>query len=63
MKIIRLKELTAKTGLSRSTVYELIASDQFPKQFPLGPRCVGWVEQEVDDWLTEKAAKRNPTIH
>ncbi|RTR38441.1 AlpA family transcriptional regulator [Shewanella canadensis] len=59
MKIIRLKKVIFKTDLSRSTIYELIAQDQFPKQLSLGPRCVGWIEQEIDDWLSEKAAARD----
>ena len=52
--IIRLPAVKARTGLSRSTIYLLIAQDKFPKQISLGPRSVGWLENEIDDWLTQR---------
>ncbi len=64
MKIIRLKDVTSRTGLSRTTVYELIAAGHSPQQLYLGPRCVGWIEQEVIYWLNVKAKQRKkPTLH
>ena len=59
MKINRLKTVIEKTALSRSGIYEQIAAGTFPKQIQLGPRCVGWIEQEVDDRLVQKANERN----
>lgn len=50
-RIIRLKEVLQRTGLSRSTVYERVAVGGFPKQVRLGGHSVGWVESEVDDWI------------
>ncbi|WP_298325380.1 AlpA family transcriptional regulator [Asticcacaulis sp.] len=46
-RIVRLAEVRALTGLSRSTVYERIRDGQFPKSVDLGGRCVGWLESEV----------------
>ena len=40
-----------RTGLSRSTVYDLIRKGKFPSQVNLGPRAVGWVENEIVDWI------------
>lgn len=53
-KILRLRAVMEKTGLSRSAVYALIADGDFPRQVLLGKRSVGWIEAEVSDWLTRR---------
>lgn len=49
MKLIRLKQVTERTGLSRSFIYNYMAAGYFPKSVKLGPRLVAWVEEEVDE--------------
>ncbi|WP_343685490.1 AlpA family transcriptional regulator [Asticcacaulis sp.] len=61
MRIVRLPEVKAITGLSRSTVYERIREGQFPKPVGLGGRNVGWVENEVVAWIEERiSVSRGP---
>ncbi|MDC7693471.1 AlpA family transcriptional regulator [Asticcacaulis sp. DXS10W] len=55
-RIVRLPEVKALTGLSRSTVYERIREGQFPKPVGLGGRNVGWVEGEVTAWIERRIA-------
>lgn len=50
--ILRLPCVKARTGLSRSTIYHRIAQGMFPKPVNLGVRAVGWIEAEIDAWLT-----------
>ncbi|WP_230389316.1 helix-turn-helix transcriptional regulator [Vibrio nitrifigilis] len=45
--LIRLKEVMAMTGLSRSYVYQLIGQGYFPQSISLGARAVAWVQSEV----------------
>ena len=52
--ILRLPEVINQTGLSRSSIYLRITNNQFPKPISLGGRAVGWVEQDVDEWIVEK---------
>ena len=52
--ILRLPQVRARTELPRSTIYLRIAKGNFPKPVSLGGRAVGWVEAEVDDWLTHQ---------
>ena len=59
MRIIRLKEVIDCTGLGRSTIYKYIAEGAFPKQVPLGDRCVAWVEKEVHDWILARIEARD----
>ena len=47
----RRKLVEARTGLSCSRLYELIASGGFPAPVELGPKSVAWVESEVTGWI------------
>ena len=55
--ILRLPDVQKRTGLSRSTVYLRVSEGNFPRQIKLGPRCVGWLESEIDAWLDDKVKK------
>lgn len=59
MKVIRLKKVIEVTGLARATMYKYIAEGLFPKPIPLGERCVGWLESEVQDWILARIEKRD----
>lgn len=60
--ILRLPTVKARTGLSRSTIYLRIAAGTFPRPIPLGGRAVGWLESEVEGWLSEQVdSSRNAT--
>jgi prophage regulatory protein len=50
--ILRLPAVKARTGLSRSTIYLRIAAGTFPAPVSLGARAVGWIESEIDAWLS-----------
>lgn len=52
--ILRLPDVRATTGLSRSTIYLRVAEGSFPKPVGLGGRAVGWLEAEVQDWLQRR---------
>jgi prophage regulatory protein len=53
-KIIRLQAVKARCGLSRSTLYNRIATGEFPRPVSLGPRSVGWLESEINAWIAER---------
>lgn len=56
--ILRRKQVEARTGLSRSGIYDRLNSrspqhdPSFPKPVRLGARSVGWIEAECEQWLT-----------
>ncbi len=54
IKILRLPSVIELTGLSRSTIYLRVSKGEFPAPVSLGGRAVGWVEDEVIQWLVEK---------
>ncbi|MET3059210.1 AlpA family phage regulatory protein, partial [Serratia marcescens] len=47
------------TGLSRSTVYEMMSRRQFPAQLSLGGKNVAWLASEVEQWMDERIANRH----
>ncbi len=53
-KLLRLPDVKSITGLSKSTIYARIAEGTFPKQVPLGPRLVVWVESDIHNWIDAK---------
>jgi prophage regulatory protein len=59
LSIIRRKTVQDRTGLSRSTIYLRIKKGTFPKPINLGSRAVGWLENEIEDWLRIKIENRD----
>ena len=52
--ILRLPQVIKQTGLSRSSIYLRMTNKQFPESVSLGGRAVGWLQNEVDEWIIEK---------
>ncbi len=57
-KLLRLNEVKARTGLSRSTLYAYMRQGRFPSSVVISARCVAWVEAEIDQWIGERIATR-----
>lgn len=58
MRLISKKQVRDKVLYSPAHIARLEAAGQFPVRVRLGAGRVGWVEQEVEDWLQERAARR-----
>jgi prophage regulatory protein len=58
-KILRLPEVQAVTGLSRSSIYGRAKSRTFPRPVKLGLRASGWVSEEVEAWRDARIADRD----
>lgn len=56
LRVIRLPEVKQRTGLSRSSIYRLMAEARFPQSCKLGERIIAWVEVDIDSWFAEKIA-------
>ena len=57
-RIVRLKTVLDRTGLSRSTVYRKIAEGTFPRQVKISIHGAGWHESAIDRWVANPAAYR-----
>ena len=57
-KILRLKAVQDCTGLSRSTIYAMQKTGNFPQSVKLGLRSVGWYEPEISNWINSRQASK-----
>ena len=58
MKFIKLQNVMAITGMSRSSIYLAISEGRFTKQINLGVRSISFLESEVQEWMEECIANR-----
>ena len=57
--ILRLPEVKAVTGLSKTTLWRRVRAKEFPAALRLGgpgSRAVGWRRTDVEKWLRERQA-------
>lgn len=55
--LMRLTAVMVRTGLSKTTIYELMGEGDFPKPVSLSRRSVAWVEDEVHSWIQARIQK------
>ena len=69
--ILRRKQVEARTGLSRSTIYAKMRRNPerpsdydptFPKPVSIGAKAVGWIEAEIDAWLIAQIEKSRKAL-
>ena len=58
MKFLSKKQVREKVLYSFAHIARLEAAGKFPKRVQLGPGRVGWVEEEIEEWMRERIAKR-----
>jgi len=59
IKILRRNEVEQIVGLSRSTIYAMMAEKTFPKPIKLGKRAIGWPDNVIADWIEERTSGDN----
>jgi prophage regulatory protein len=57
-RFIRRKAVEERTGLARSTIYQMVNEGRFPRPVRLGGRAVAWLENEVNDWVDARITER-----
>jgi prophage regulatory protein len=58
-RIIRLKTVLGRTGLSRSTIYRKIAEGTFPPQIRISTNGAGWRESDISRWIADPVSWRS----
>ena len=51
LKMLRLPEVEAATGYSRTTIWRREQAGEFPKRRRIGPHLVGWRSDEIEEWI------------
>lgn len=57
LAILRRRQVEARVGLRRSTIYARVAEGTFPAPVGLGGNSVGWLAHEIDAWLSARVAE------
>lgn len=57
-RLLRLPQVIERTGLQRSSLYDLIRSNRFPQPVKLA-RLSAWPEAEVAAWIAARIAARD----
>jgi prophage regulatory protein len=57
-RIVRMKTVLARTGLSKSTIYRKIAEGTFPAQLRISVHGRGWRESDLNRWIADPVAWR-----
>ncbi|HEK1481302.1 AlpA family transcriptional regulator [Pseudomonas aeruginosa] len=52
--LLRLPNVCALVGLSKSQIYRLIRAGEFPAAVQLGANSVAWPAEHVHAWVAEK---------
>lgn len=53
-RILRRPDVEGLVGLSRSTIYSMMAASEFPKPIQIGRRAVGWPESSIQEWIASR---------
>ena len=56
--LLRRPTVQQRTGLARSTLYQLIARGQFPKPILITSKAVAWPSDLVDKWIAQRIAAK-----
>jgi len=63
MRLLREPEVLNKVGVSTMTLRRWEAAGRFPRRVHVSKNVVGWVAEEVDAFLTARAAERESPDH
>ncbi|MER9563503.1 AlpA family phage regulatory protein [Mesorhizobium sp. M0571] len=51
-----------ETGLSIRSVWEQVADGTLPAPIQIGPRAVGWLADEIEEWRQKKRRERDARL-
>lgn len=60
-QFLRIKDVVRLTRVPRSTIYEMIDRDEFPKPFRITARLVAWLEDDIAAWQHKCMTQRETT--
>jgi prophage regulatory protein len=57
MRYIRFKELRKLVPLGRTTIWKMMREGEFPQSRRIGRVAAAWLDNEVEDWIKQRAAQ------
>jgi prophage regulatory protein len=62
-RLMRLDEVLGAIGVSESTIRRWEQKGHFPNRRQIGPRTVGWLQSEVENWIRKRGGAMRPGAH
>lgn len=59
--LLKLREVEARTKLSRSTIDRLERAGKFPPRRHVSARAVRWLAAEIDEWVRGEVTDDRPS--
>ncbi|TFW16041.1 AlpA family transcriptional regulator [Massilia arenosa] len=59
-RLLRLPEVLKICGMSRSSLYQAIQEERFPRPLRLNARSAAWLKSDIDHWLNQLVANQRP---
>jgi prophage regulatory protein len=53
-KLLRRQQVIDRVGLSRSTLYNYMSNNLFPRPLRIGVRAVAWSEAAINQWIADR---------
>lgn len=57
-RFVKLRDVVDRLGIARSTLYDMIASGEFPEPIVLRNRLHCWLESDIEEYMSQKIAQR-----
>ena len=54
MQFYRLNKIKEITGLSRSSIYQMMDRGLFPRSINIGSRAIAWTDASIQDWIESR---------
>lgn len=58
-RFLRIREVLAATGKTKSRLYDDMKAGDFPKPIKIGPNAVAWDADEIAAWQRQRIAARD----
>ena len=52
-KILRMRTVLERTGLSRATIYRKMRDGTFPSKVQISEHCRGWHQSAINRWIAD----------
>lgn len=53
-QLLKRHDVEKRCKISRSAIYRLMRTGQFPEPIRIGPRAVRWPESEIEAWIESR---------
>lgn len=63
LSILRIHQVEHLCGLKKSTIYKWMKSGDFPKSINLGGSAIGWLSQDITQWIESRISTNRPLEH